>query len=75
MTYLKGSGADLDSEKVKEETKIRLEIQERRKTILKSQYEKSVEAIGMIKQYLQEVFEEIGVDRETIEKLSKILVT
>ncbi len=38
--------------------------------MLKAKYDKSVETIGLIKQYLQEVFEEIDVDRETIERLS-----
>lgn len=48
-----------------------MDLQERKKVILKAQYEKSLEAIGLIKQYLQEVFEEIGVDKDTIERLSK----
>lgn len=39
--------------------------------ILKDQYEKSIETINLIKQYLEKVFTAIDVEPETIEKLSK----
>lgn len=67
---LRGTTPDNDVDKGNEEAKARLDIQERKKTILKAQYDKSLEAIGLIKQYLQEVFEEIGVDKDTVERLS-----
>ena len=34
------------------------------------QYEKSVTTIETIKHFLKDIFEEIGIDNDTIEKLS-----
>lgn len=68
---MKGT-ADCDSDKGKEDLKNKLDIQERKKAILKAQYDRSLETIGLIKQYLQEVFEAIDIDKDTIDRLSTL---
>lgn len=49
---LKGT-SDCDNDKGKEDLKTKLDIQQRKKAILKAQYDRSLETIGLIKQYLQ----------------------
>jgi hypothetical protein len=68
--YLKSSADECDHEKLNADLKKKFEYQERKKKILNDQYEKSVETIGMIKKYLEDIFEEINVDSEVTTKLS-----
>ena len=39
------------------------------------QYQNSVAAIQTIKKYLEDIFEEIGIDPDVIDKLSKNIFT
>lgn len=49
----------------------KIQQEEKKKAILKAQYEKSIETINLIKGYLENVFTSIEVEPEIIEKLSK----
>ena len=49
----------------------KIQQEEKKKAILKAQYEKSIETINLIKGYLENVFSAIDVEPEIIEKLSK----
>ena len=68
--YLKGSAQDEDKDKLNEEYKSKFEFYEKKKKILEMQYEKSVNTIETIKKYLKDIFEEIGMDPDLIQKLS-----
>jgi rubrerythrin len=71
--YLKGTANEDDREKLNEEYKSKFEFYEKKKKILDMQYEKSVNTIHTIKKYLEDIFEEIGIDPDVIDKLSKLL--
>jgi hypothetical protein len=53
----------------------KIQQEEKRKQILKIQYEKSLETIGLIKQYLENVFVAIEIEPEIIEKLRMSAIT
>jgi len=52
----------------------KIQQEEKKKSILKAQYEKSIETINLIKGYLENVFSAIDVEPEVIEKLSKFSI-
>ena len=53
----------------------KIQQEEKRKQILKIQYEKSLETIGLIKSYLENVFVAIDIDPDIIEKLRMSAIT
>lgn len=53
----------------------KIQQEEKRKQILKIQYEKSLETIGLIKSYLENVFVAIDIEPDIIEKLRMSAIT
>ena len=60
--YLRGSADQCEKDKLNEDLKKKVEYQKRKKQILDDQYQKSVETLTIIKEYLEEIFQEINID-------------
>lgn len=69
----KGATSDNQRRELKIALTNKIQQEEKKKAILKAQYEKSIETINLIKGYLENVFTSIDVEPEIIEKLSKPL--
>lgn len=54
--YLRGSADQCEKDKLNEDLKKKVEYQKRKKQILDDQYQKSVETLTIIKEYLEEIF-------------------
>ena len=70
--YLKGSANEEGRDKLCQQYQHKFELYEKKKKILDTQYEKSINTVETIKKYLKDIFEEIGIDPDVIDKLSKI---
>ena len=70
-------GATYDTEKRKKKIELKQKIldEEKKKAILKSQYEKSLETLNLIKKYLKEVMLSIGCDDGIISELTNSALT
>lgn len=68
--YLKGSADDYDRDKLNQDLQQKFEFHEKKKKILDAQYDKSMLTLQSIKKYLEDIFEEINVQPELLEKLS-----
>ncbi|KAM3140377.1 hypothetical protein pb186bvf_007537 [Paramecium bursaria] len=75
MYSTKGATNDNQRRELKMALSNKIQQEEKKKIILKAQYEKSIETINLIKKYLEEVFQTIDVDEETINKLKSAAIT
>eukprot|EP00825_Cyclidium_porcatum_P028172 TRINITY_DN304_c0_g1_i14.p1 TRINITY_DN304_c0_g1~~TRINITY_DN304_c0_g1_i14.p1 ORF type:complete len:563 (+),score=197.84 TRINITY_DN304_c0_g1_i14:535-2223(+) len=75
MYQTKGATTDNKRREMKIALTNKIQQEEKKKAILKAQYEKSIETINLIKQYLENVFSAIDVDKEEIEKLKVAAIT
>ncbi|KAL4455296.1 hypothetical protein ABPG74_012448 [Tetrahymena malaccensis] len=75
MYSTKGATNDNKRREMKIALTNKIQQEEKKKVILKAQYEKSIETINLIKQYLENVFIAIDVEPETIEKLRSAAIT
>ncbi|CAD8168767.1 unnamed protein product [Paramecium octaurelia] len=75
MYSTKGATNDNQRREQKMALSNKIQQEEKKKVILKAQYEKSIETINLIKKYLEEVFQAIDVDDETIKKLKSAAIT
>lgn len=75
MYQTKGATNDNKRREMKIALTNKIQQEEKKKAILKAQYEKSIETINLIKQYLENVFVAIDVDKEEIEKLKTAAIT
>lgn len=71
----KGASTDGERRELKITLMNKIQQEEKRKQILKIQYEKSLETIGLIKNYLEDVFQAIDIDQDIIEKLRMSAIT
>ena len=60
--YLKGSADDYNKDKINNQIKQRYNIYQKKKKILDIHYQKSINTIHVIKKYLEDIFQEIGID-------------
>ena len=74
MYSTKGATNDNQRREMKIALTNKIQQEEKKKQILKAQYEKSIETIKLIKDELVKVFQAIEVEPEIIEKLSKVLL-
>lgn len=77
IDYYNTQGATYDTEKRKKKIDLKQKIldEEKKKAILKSQYEKSLETLNLIKKYLINVMESIGCEEKIIEELRNSAIT
>jgi hypothetical protein len=68
--YLKGSADDYDRDKLNASLQQKFDFHDKKKRILDAQYEKSTATLAAVKKYLEDVFEEISVAPELLDKLS-----
>lgn len=68
--YLKGSADDYDRDKLNHDLQQKFDFHEKKKRILDAQYEKSVSTLQTIKKYLEDIFEEISIHPDMLDKLS-----
>lgn len=68
--YLKGSADDYDRDKLNVSLQQKFDFHDKKKRILDAQYEKSTATLAAVKKYLEDVFEEISVAPELLDKLS-----
>lgn len=72
--YLKGSADDYDRNKLNKDLQDKFDFHDKKKRILDAQYEKSVSTLHTIKRYLEDIFEEISINPDLLEKLSTLLI-
>lgn len=72
--YLKGSADDYDRDKLNASLQQKFDFHDKKKRILDAQYEKSTATLAAVKKYLEDVFEEISVAPELLDKLSNSLL-
>lgn len=75
MYSTKGATNDNKRREMKIDLTNKIQQEEKKKQILKAQYDKSIETINLIKEYLVKVFQAIEVDQETIQKLESAAIT
>lgn len=71
----KGATSDNKRRELKIKLLNKIQQEEKKKAILKTQYEKSIETINLIKGYLENVFTAIDVEPAIIEKLKISAIT
>lgn len=69
--YLKGSADDYDRDKLNSHLQQKFDFHDKKKRILDAQLEKSTATLAAVKKYLEDVFEEIAVSPDLLDKLSK----
>ena len=68
--YLKGSADDYDRDRLNASLQQKFDFHDKKKRILDAQFEKSTATLQAVKKYLEDVFEEIGVSPDLLDKLS-----
>ena len=71
----KGATKDIKKHELKVNLSQKIVQEEKKKEILKVQYEKSLESMNIIKEYLGKLLENIGIDQEKIDNLKDSAVT
>jgi predicted nucleic acid-binding Zn-ribbon protein len=71
----RGATKDIKKHEMKVNLSQKIVQEEKKKQILKVQYEKSLETMKVIKEYLEKLLENVGVEEEKIEHLRSTAIT
>ena len=73
--YLKGSAEECERDQLNASLQRKFDLHDKKKRILDAQFEKSAATLQAVKKYLEDVFEEIAVAPDLLDKLSTSLPT